>query len=184
MPPSQMTYNELFKRIDEYFLREQALTRVRAFLEGERQVEGWFKGELLLLLKTLRKENCFAIWQSEFRTPEIGNKRIDFFVDLADGQLYLELKAFYQGKQRDTTINLTTCFTALPSDIDKLADLRQGNKFLLIFVTPKPNLEDWKAAMKKFRKKYYFVSEARTRDEYPNELLIAKLHIQISGNGS
>ena len=149
-----MTYIDLFKVIDDHFLTEEALARVQSFLSSQHQVEGWFKGELLFLLKSLRDNNRLEDWHSEYSPPEIGKKRIDFYVNLSDGPLYIELKSFYYGRQANATIDLATCFTALPKDVDKLADLRDGNKFSLVFVTPKPNPQLWQRALQKFQRKY------------------------------
>lgn len=180
MAPETMKYIDLFRQIDEYFLRAEALARVRAFLHSERQVEGWFKGELLLFLQSLEKQKKIDQWKPEYRTQEIGNRRIDFYIRLDDGPLHIELKSFYHGNQAGSTIDLDTCFSALPSDIDKLADLQEGNKFSLVFVTPKPNSDKWKGALQKFQRKFPSVAEVTTRDEFPDELFIAKLQIEIS----
>lgn len=168
-----MKYIDLFKKIDDHFLSDDALARVCVFVNEERQVEGWFKGELLLLFNRLRNEGLIGEWQSEYKPNDSSQSRVDFFIHLDDGPLYLELKAFYHGKQGDTKIDLGTCFSFLPNDVCKLADIPEGNKFIMIFVTP--NKEDWETALNKFTKKFPFVSEIPTRGNYPHEIFIAKL---------
>ena len=178
-----MTHIELFRRIDDHFLREQSLVRVRSFLNSQRQVEGWFKGELILFLSTLHQQNELTGWRSEYRTPEIGERRIDFQVLLDDGPLYFEIKSFYHGRQGAVMVDLATCLTFLPNDIGKLSLLENGNKFCLVFLTPRPDPERWQNALQRFRRNFPCLAEVRTRDEFPEEMYIAKLEVTPCGNG-
>ncbi len=172
-----MTHIDLLKKIDEYFLREGALSRISAFVESQHQVENWFKGELILLFKTLKEEGQINFWQSEYRTNEIGNGRIVFFVLLEDGKLFIELKSFYHGTQANINIDLQTCFTSLPNDIYKLSNISEGNKFSLIFVTPNPGYECWQRAFQKFKNIFPNFDEEITQNNYPATVYIAKLRV-------
>jgi len=110
-----MVYKELFNKIDDHFVSDCALARVCAFRHAERQVEGWFKGELLWLLKSWKNAGLIDNWKSEYRAFQTNDKRhyrrADFFIELADGPLYLELKVFYHGTQAGQKVDLGTCFT-------------------------------------------------------------------------
>ena len=172
-----MIHAELFNKIDDYFVSDHSLARVRAFRYAERQVEGWFKGELLWLFKSLQEAKLIDSWRSEYHASQTNDRRVDFFIELADGPLYLELKAFYHGTQAGQKVDLGTCFTALPPDIDKLANLPSGNKFFLVFVTPNPEREKWQAALERFCLKYRNVSEIPAWHEFPEEIYIAKLKV-------
>jgi hypothetical protein len=178
-----MIHTELFNKIDDHFVSDHSLARVRAFLDAERQVEGWFKGELLWLLKSWKDDRLIDNWKSEYRAFQTNDKRhyrrMDFFIELADGPLYLELKTFYHGTQAGQNVDLGTCFTFLPPDIDKLANLPSGNKFLLVFVTPNPESKNkkWQTTLDGFRKNYPNVSEIPARHKFPEEIYIAKLKV-------
>lgn len=178
-----MTHAELFMAIDNLFTTEESLARVRAFCSSQCQIEGWFKGELILLFSNLRRENQIEDWQPEHRSEHIGNGRIDFFLNLEDGPLYLELKTFYHGQQRGANIDLGTCFYFLSADIDKLADIPNGNRYSIVFVTPRPDEQHWSYAFSKFQRKHPYVTEESTLADYPQEVFVAKLRVQLGGNG-
>jgi hypothetical protein len=173
-----MTHIELFNRIDEHFLREESLARIRAFISTQRQVEGWFKGELLFLFQSLQEENHIEMWQPEWPTND--NRRIDFYLLLEDGPLYIELKSFYHGNQVNAFITLGTCFYFLPNDIIKLANINDGNKFSLVFVTPNPNPENWGNALNAFQHLFPYINEEYIQNNFPDTLYISKIRVNAN----
>ena len=72
----------------------------RLFIEAERQVEGWFKGELIYLFTSLK-----ANWEPEVSIPSLGKKKIDFRLKLDDSPFYAEIRALYHSRQRGQVVD-------------------------------------------------------------------------------
>lgn len=87
-----MSVDALFDGIDNYFLKADRLRKIEAFTHSQRQVEGWFKGELIWFLT-----GGANVWEAEVPFPHDRRKRCDFMVDVEGTPVYLELKALYHG---------------------------------------------------------------------------------------
>jgi len=61
-----MIHMELFNKIDDHFVSDHSLARVCAFRHAARQVEGRFKGELLLPAELLRRGKFLAEGAREY----------------------------------------------------------------------------------------------------------------------
>ncbi|MDR7531083.1 MAG: hypothetical protein QN213_09975 [Armatimonadota bacterium] len=68
--------------------------RLRCFYELQMQVEGWFKGELLFVLRTVH----IAPFDREAR---LERGRVDLTVTLDGATHYVELKHWHIGRQGD-----------------------------------------------------------------------------------
>jgi len=90
---------EVLERIDEYFLSPERLTRVELFSRYARNVEGWFKGELLYLFHNLEEDGFIGEWGSEVRVAVDQKQRFDFKVEVVNGPLIIELKTLFHGMQ-------------------------------------------------------------------------------------
>lgn len=98
--------DDLFHSIDEYFLSPDKLMKVESFTRAQRQVEGWFKGELIYLLAGLLGAARVSAWEPEAPLTAGDRKKCDFIVDVLDSRVCLEVKALYHGKQRAAKFGL------------------------------------------------------------------------------
>jgi hypothetical protein len=177
------TVGQLFDEIDRHFLSVPKLHYVSIFTQSEKQVEGWFKGELLYLFAALQQQGQLAHWDCEVTLPSLGKKRIDFLVTLDGMPLYLEVKTLYHGLQRGTPIDLGLYFykddVGIWPDIQKLAVVAEGLRYCLLFVYPAPAPQRWQQRMNTYAQKIAPITlrEASNLAQYPPALYIAKLEV-------
>lgn len=177
-----LTLEYLFKKIDEHFLTEQSLHRIRGFIKNQCQCEGWFKGELIHLLSN---EKINFKTEAKLKNINLNNKcrkKIDFEIELnSNNNLLLELKSFYHGLQKGTPISLATCFSlGVGNDIKKLIEVDGAmNKFIIIFITPKPKKHIWENTFNEFCNKVQDVDLILENNycSYPEEIFIAKVGV-------
>lgn len=170
--------------IDRHFLDEQRLKYPDIFTNAERQVEGWFKGELLYLFTELKKDGILESWEPEAVFPNLGKKKSDFKVTIDGEPIYLELKTLYHGMQKNQPIDLGIYFykdsVGIWNDIQKLSSLEDGRGFCILFVYPKPNRERWNKTLQKYEERILpnRIKKLSKIDEYPSDLFIAKIEIE------
>ena len=122
------------------------------------QVEGWFKGETLLVLSRLLSEGTIGALDRKVRFPE---GRVDITVTHR-GQLHLlELKHWLVGHQREYKYKTGFYFTDRTSvgivpDVSKLARIQSlGAKWLMLFVTARPEPDVWDKGVSVFNSKFF-----------------------------
>jgi len=139
------TVDELFGEIDKHFLAEVRLGYYDAFAKTGRnkkgrdtgkQLEHWFKGELIYLFSSLQQQRQILTWDCELKKERIG--QIDFTVEIDDkpSLVYLEMKTMYLGWQGEYHCTPSTYSAPVGNDVQKLAKCEQGSKFCLLFVYP------------------------------------------------
>ena len=171
-----MNKQQLFSFIDQHFLAK--LEYCRLFAEAERQVEGWFKGELIYLLNSLKLD-----WEPEASISSFGKKKIDFRITLDDGLFYLEIKALYHGLQRGQMVDIGIYFykddVGIWGDVQKLTSLREGRGFCVLFIYPRPEIERWHKTLTIYGQRIspIVLREASEISTFPSELYIAKLEV-------
>lgn len=145
------TVEELFAEIDQHFLAPGKSEYAAVFAHAGRQVEGWFKGELLSLFSALQKASRLAAWASEASLPGLSKKKADFRVDLDSGPVFLELKTLFQGLQGASKIALGMYFykdgVGIWPDVQRLANLTKGRGFCLLFLYPCPDQQLWQETL-------------------------------------
>jgi len=131
----------------DWFLAKKEYFKV--FAEADTRLEGWFKAELIFLLNRLLQQKKIDEFKRE---PKIdtsaGRKQIDFIIKL-NGELHLcELKALCISQAAGTPRNLHFYFrednVGLIKDFRKLESLPYKNKWVIGFIYPKPNHNQWK----------------------------------------
>ncbi len=130
---------------EDYFL---------AFAEADSRIEGWFKAEMIMLLRSLARQNKIDRFEREFNIAQSGGLRnlIDFRLHI-QGQSHLcELKALCISQAAGTPRNLQFYFrddhVGLVKDLKKLDALSdQENKWVLAFVYPSPTPIAWNTAI-------------------------------------
>src|SRR5260370_12201129 len=177
------TTNHLFDEIDKHFLASSKLKYPIIFTQSQRQVEGWFKGELLYLFSRLQDQGQLLSWESEAFLPNNGRKKSDFKVVINHAAIYLELKTLYTDKQGRSQIDLGIYFykdtVGIWPDVQKLAAIEAGQGFCILFVYPSPNPMRWRQILEAYNTRVTstFVREVSNIDKYPSSLYIAKLEI-------
>lgn len=177
------TVGQLFGEIDRHFLVGPKLDYASIFTKSERQVEGWFKGELLYLFTMLQQQGQLSGWDCEVTAPGLGKKRIDFKVVVNNAPFYFELKALYHGWQRGSPIDLGIYFykddVGIWRDVQKLASLNDSQGFCLLFIYPSPNLALWQRILSTYAQKVspIVIKEFSNPEHYPPPLHIAKLEV-------
>ena len=177
------TTSQLFDEIDRHFLASSKLQYPIIFTQSQRQVEGWFKGELLYLFSSLKDQNQLLRWESEALLPNNGRKKCDFKVTFNNVPLFLELKTLYTGKQGSSQIDLGIYFykdtVGIWPDIQKLAAIEAGQGFCILFVYPSPNPVRWRQILEAYTTRISptLIREVSNIEKYPSSLYIAKLEI-------
>jgi len=126
-----------------------------AFANSDCRLEGWFKGELLVLFGQLRQVGSIAEFEREVNVPlTMPGKRfqIDFRIRLGAESHLCELKALCISQAAGTPRNLNFYFrddhVGLIKDIKKLELVPETNRWLLAFVYPAPSPEAWDRAVR------------------------------------
>ena len=181
-----MSVDDLFGAIDDCFLDSSKLEKVAAFTRAQRQVEGWFKGELIYLFDALLGENRISTWEPEARLGDSSRKRCDFVVGVDGTPVFLELKALYHGEQRAARFGLDIYLykddVGIWGDVVKLAGLSQGVGYNLLFIYPRPDPTVWTRQIDAYKRRIAPISlrEASRIGEYPGQLYICKMEIERS----
>lgn len=176
-----MNSGQLFDFIDEHFLAK--LEYPRLFADRERQVEGWFKGELIYLFSSLKARGLLTSWEPEALVPGLGKKKTDFRLILDDGLAYLEIKALYHGQQRGQMVDLGIYFykddVGIWGDVQKLASLEESLGLCILFIYPRPNTDKWRKVLEAYTQRIAPITlrEVSKVSQFPRELYIAKLEI-------
>lgn len=125
-----------------------------AFACADCRVEGWFKGELLVLFDQLQRTGRLERFEREANVPVLGTGRrtqVDFRLSIKNAVHLCELKALCISRAAGTPRNLKFYFrddhVGLLKDFRKLDSLQGTNKWLIAFVYPRPQVDDWDAAV-------------------------------------
>ncbi len=128
--------------------------RMTLFSELQFQCEGWFKAEILFKLRELKTNNVIISFDREVRS--FNNKKIDFTIN---DNIYIELKHWLIGQQRNYTLNTNFYFTdptsvGISKDVSKLLSITSNDKWMFIFMTGKCNGNDWANGITRFNSKF------------------------------
>ncbi len=193
-----MTTQDFFKKIDDHFFTPSKLRLFEKFAEGGRQQEMWVNGMLTCLFDLLLEESSLSHWEPQFPLSEflplpsegkLSQEKIDFKIVISQSSdpIYLELKAvpWYLGDKEEFNFALFNS-GYLPDDVVKLANIKNGQRFCLVFLYPSPesDLENWKKRLGKFieKQKPIQVSErVFANGQHSEHLYIAKLEVSYGG---
>lgn len=143
--------NTLVPYIRRWITRRNEYMRV--FADSDSRLEGWFKGELLLLFTKLKRRGVISGFRREVGLKTSAGKRysVDFVVEIGRNSHLCELKAPCISQAAGTPRNLQFYFrnnrVGLLQDFKKLDRLRGRNKWALAFIYPRPSKADWNAAL-------------------------------------
>ncbi|MBA7689106.1 hypothetical protein ES703_97601 [subsurface metagenome] len=126
------------------------------------QLEGWLKGELLCFLDNEKGAGRIAHFDREVSVG-MGRKKVDLKVKMSTSssslEAWIELKHWLIGYQKETLYNAQSYFgdpssVGIKPDAEKLSEISNGSKFLLILTTANPGMNDWSTGVNKFNRKF------------------------------
>lgn len=139
------------------YLRNWFLERdehLSVFAAADSRIEGWFKAECLVLFTRLTRKGQIDKFEREVNVagPADGKRNpVDFRLQFQGKTHLCELKALCISQAARTPRNLRFYFrddnVGLIRDFKKLDDLSRGNRWVLAFVYPSPDLGEWKSAI-------------------------------------
>ena len=144
---------------------DQLRDRMACFHKYGVQVEGWFKGELLLILY---KQVINGTIQSFDREVNIEGSRskVDLKVTIDDCAHWIELKHWLIGEQHGTSYSPSFYFgdpQGLLKDVDKLCSIRgEDKRWLLLLLTKNPGVAAWESGLGKFANKFSYTLKPYT----------------------
>jgi hypothetical protein len=173
----------------EEYLKE-LVNRFKEKLSGERevlecfhkygvQVEGWLKGEFLWLLHREKMAQNLENFDREVSWVGGGRRKIDFTVTKNEETAWIELKHFLIGEQQGTTYTARSYFRDTVNGIrptaEKLRNIPDGEKFILILYTKKPE-QGWENEVAIFNRFPPLHLESLTNaEEYPDFYFLSLL---------
>lgn len=140
----------LLPAVSDWFAGKEG--HLSVFAETDCRLEGWFKGELLVLFTTLRRTGLLTQFEREVNMPlPAGRAQVDFLLQVGDEVHLCEVKALCISRAAGTPRNLHFYFrddhVGLLKDMRKLEPIAAANKWLLAFVYPSPERSDWQDAV-------------------------------------
>lgn len=175
-----MTTDELYAEIDGHFLAPEPLRRAALFARhGRSSAEGWFKGELMLLLESLVKDGRIDGWRADVPISEDNRQRCDFRIVTGGQPLWLEVKTQVQpGQVADSGVMARG--GGFADDLVKLMRVRDGEKGVLLFVVPRPEPSQWADLLATYSRRIAPLGfrELSEIGSYPEALYVCKLALK------
>src|SRR5262249_50728771 len=144
-----------------------------------RQVEGWFKGELLKISANMADNGEVKEFRPDCRINNGGGKQnIDLYFDTDFGEsVWIELKHWFLGRYENganwsVTTYCTQSTSGTPNNfIKKLPVGWRAPTYLLIVMTPAPKLDEWRGALRKLQNQHrdWTIRALTACDEFPHE---------------
>lgn len=118
----------------------------------EFQCEGWFKAEFLTFLRMNYDKGAFD------REVKVNGKQVDIEIRLEQQLHRIELKHWRIGKQKQDIWTANRYFGlkegGIYEDVNGLSNIDDGVRWILIFVSKKPTIEDWRRGIDTFNTKF------------------------------
>ncbi len=125
-----------------------------AFAQADTRVEGWFKAELLVLFNRLVADRVIESFEREANIPSPTDgkrKQVDFRLHIQGQEHLCELKALCISQAAGTPRNLHFYFrddhVGLIKDFKKLDEIAHPNKWVIAFVYPAPDSNEWTSSV-------------------------------------
>jgi len=173
----------LVSRFGEYLRRSEQ--QLRCFHRCQSQVEGWFKGELLNFLDREKRE----VRLHDFgREESVNGGRIDIklIFDESSPPSWVELKHWirtqnntdwYHNNWYFKTANHSSCVKPVVENMLNICG--DGDKFMLVLCTDKPDLRDWTNGVEAFNNNGVngHVESLTIPTDYPDYFFLGLLHV-------
>jgi hypothetical protein len=167
---------------------DTGLERIDAFIRCRRQVEGWFKGELLTIAAQMLDDGKVREFRPDCRTDKtLGKNNIDLHFITGDGEpVWIELKHWYLGKYEggarwSVSTYCTQSTSATPNNfIKKLPPRWLVPTYMLIVMTPAPQSADWSRALVKLEQvnSDWNIGALTVSNNFPPSYFIGLLKLQ------
>lgn len=170
------TMEKVLTELDRWFLAKE--NEVKVFAQNDSRLEGWFKGEMLILLDRLKRQSIIS-WYNREASLYSGGKRhqVDFELKIGEARHLVELKAPCISQAQGTPRNLNFYFSdgnmGLFTDMRKLNGLDTPNKWLIAFIYPRPSDRAWTAAVTRVPRDLAHWHCLTKIDAYPSHLFIS-----------
>jgi len=189
-----MTAEVVFQKIDNYFFTLSKQKHFIRFAEDARHQEMWVTGQLTSLFDTLIDDGTLSNWEPQFPLSKVlaeqiegkaSREKIDFRIIThhSSDPIYLELKAVPWHSGEKSIFNFALFNSpSLPDDVRKLAKIKKGQCFCVVFLYPSPDRGDWEQELNKFieKQKPIRVNEyGLATGQQSEHLYIAKLEVHI-----
>lgn len=142
----------LLPYISKWFLDKQEY--FTTFAQVDSRIEGWLKAELLVLFNRLVASQEIEKFEREAKVPSPKDgrrKQVDFRIWLQGQEHLCELKALCISQAAGTPRNLRFYFrndhVGLIKDFKKLDEISDTNKWVIAFVYPAPDPNEWSNAL-------------------------------------
>lgn len=125
------------------------------------QTEGWFKAEMLCFLDGEKVANRIASFDREVPFG-VGKRKLDLKLsyNTIKTAALIELKHWLIGPQRGTSWYARTYFldpspVGIKPDVERLTNITEDSKYLLVLATSNPGEDDWSTGLQKFNTKFH-----------------------------
>lgn len=154
------------------------------------QLEGWLKGEFLCFLDDEKAAGRITNFDREVQ-PSGTKRKIDFYLELPANifspYLWIEAKHWLIGYQKGYKLNPLFYFSdptsvGIKPDVEKLAKIKQGCKYLLILATANPKEKEWFKGVDNFNQRFspLLLKPLTNPAEFPSSYFLGLLEIQVS----
>jgi hypothetical protein len=176
-----MSADALFAAIDAHFLAPDALRRAGLFARhGWGVAEGWYKGEMMLLLDALARDGTIEGWRADVPVTDDKRQRCDFRIAAGGSALWLEVKTLVQPAQAATELGGLGKAAGFADDLVKLMRVREGQKGVLLFIVPRPEPAQWADLLALYSRRIAPLGfeELTSVADYPEPLYVCKLALK------
>jgi hypothetical protein len=151
------------------------------------QLEGWLQGEFLCFLDDQKEIRRIVNFDREVKFSS-SKGRVDFCLEIpgemSSSYIWIELKHWLIGFQKGYKLNPMFYFTdrtsvGIKPDVDKLMQIKEGDRYLLILCTANPGEEEWLKGVTKFNQKFTprQVEPLTDPTEFPSIYFLGLLHV-------
>lgn len=145
-------------KIEFWLNKERVQETIKVFTDKDSAVEGWFKGELMVLFSGLQEESVLEDFKRECKVSALKGRKTDFLLTLSDGRsVVIEMKAANQGrnfKAREFVEGWNDGHSVV-EDIKKLSPLGSDyDCYVVAFVYPpisEGQEDEWYAAVENLK---------------------------------
>lgn len=136
----------ILPRIREHFLAKSE--ELNAFARQGTRVEGWFKGEMIVLLDRLKTQRLVDDFDREpCLYPPNRKLQVDFRVTLAGALQLVQIRSLCITRPRKLRSYFREDSDGLPKDMWQLSEFgAPESKWVFTFIFPRPDVAEWQAA--------------------------------------